>query len=98
MTTNLTDAAIRALAPPTSGRLELQDMRCPGLELRVTANGAKSWSFRYRDRTTGKTERKTLGRYPDLSLARAREIAAGERVDVFAGRSPQAKIRDAATA
>ena len=45
----------------------MQDMRCPGLELRVTANGVKSWSFRYRDRTTGKTERKTLGRYPDVS-------------------------------
>jgi hypothetical protein len=68
MTTNLTDAAIRTLAPPMSRRIEIQDMRCPGLELRVTPSGVKSWSFRYRDRTTGKTERKTLGRYPDVSL------------------------------
>jgi hypothetical protein len=42
-----------------------------------------------------KTERKTLGLYPSVTLARAREIAAGERADVFAGHSPQAKIRDA---
>src|SRR5262249_16698313 len=48
----LTDAYLRALIPPATGRLEISDTRCGGLVLRVTANGVKSWSFRFRDRTT----------------------------------------------
>ena len=45
----LTDAYLRALPRPTTGRLEISDTRCGGLVLRVTANGVKSWSFRFLD-------------------------------------------------
>jgi integrase len=93
MIISLTDAAIRGLSPPASGRIEIQDSRCRGLAIRVTAGGVKSWTFRYRDRASGKAERKTLGRYPDVSLARAREIADSNRVEVYAGQSPQEQIR-----
>jgi hypothetical protein len=93
MTISLTDAAIQGLAPPASGRIEILDSRCRGLAIRVTAGGVKSWTFRYRDRVSGKAERKTLGRYPDVSLARAREIADSNRVEVYAGQSPQERIR-----
>lgn len=37
---------------------------------------AKSWTFRYRDRTTGKLRELGLGPYPDVSLEEAREKAA----------------------
>jgi len=42
-----------------------------GLSLEVTTKGAKRWRFRYRFKN--KPMRKSLGLYPDVSLARARE-------------------------
>lgn len=84
----LTDAYLRALPRPTTGRLEISDTRCGGLVLRVTANGVKSWSFRFRDRTTQAPLRITIGRYPDIGLAAAREAADGYRKVASAGGNP----------
>ena len=84
----LTDAYLRALAPPAMGRLEISDTRCGGLVLRVTANGAKSWSFRFRDRTTQAPLRVTIGRYPEIGLSAAREAANGHRKTVSVGGNP----------
>ena len=33
---------------PTGRRAECRDTKAPGLALRVTPNGAKSWTVRYR--------------------------------------------------
>ena len=84
----LTDAYLRAFVPPATGRLEISDTRCGGLVVRVTANGVKSWSFRFRDRTTQAPLRVTIGRYPDIGLAAAREVADGYRKVVSAGGNP----------
>jgi integrase len=84
----LTDAYLRAVTPPATGRLEISDTRCGGLVLRVTSNGAKSWSFRFRDRTTQAPLRVTIGRYPDIGLAAAREVADGYRKAVSTGSNP----------
>lgn len=95
----LTDAFLRGRKPPKKGRREFADVRCSGLEWRVTASGARSWSFRFRDPTTGATTRHTLGPYPDLGLADARAIVEtgsgtgtdrvpGLREMVAAGRNP----------
>ena len=51
-----------------------------GLTFTLSAQGAASWTLRYR--MAGKSKELTLGRYPDLSLAEARKIAAAKRVDV----------------
>ena len=45
-----------------------------GLYLRVSPNETRSWTFRYERH--GKTHDHGLGRYPDVTLARAREKAA----------------------
>ena len=71
----LTDTLLKALAPVAGIRLERSDARCSGLTFRVTEGGVKSWSFRFRDRRTGRLQRATLGRYPDVSLAQARARA-----------------------
>ena len=84
----LTDAYLRTLSPPATGRLEITDTRCGGLVLRITNNGAKSWSFRFRDRTTQAPLRVTIGRYPDMGLAAARAAADGHRRAVSAGGNP----------
>src|SRR6266576_4836888 len=73
MRKKLTDRAIAALTPPTLGRLELFDLIFPGFGVRVTANGRKTFMLMYR--IAGRLRRLTLGRYPALTLAKAREKA-----------------------
>jgi integrase len=69
----LTSAAIEKLKTSNGRRQEFFDSLLPGLALRVTKRGVKSWVLFYRpDR---KLVRVTLGRYPILSLADARTQA-----------------------
>lgn len=89
----LTDVYIRSISPPDTGRIEITDERCAGLSIRVTAAGVRSWSYKYRDRTTGKVERVSLGRYPTVSLAKAREMADRRRLAVMDGGNPRAEQR-----
>jgi integrase len=84
----LTDALIRALTASGTGRLEYADTRSSGLALRVTAAGAKSWSFRFRDPVSGKPARFSVGPYPEVSLADARERADQLRRAVANGENP----------
>ena len=58
---------------PLSGRVEYADAACPGLHLRVTAKGTRSFSVMLRSR--GKLHRETLGKYPRMSLGEARKAA-----------------------
>src|SRR5271169_2044884 len=69
----LTDAAVSALRP-TVEEYEVHDTIRDGLRLRVGPGGTKSWTFFYhRD---GRNRRLGFGRYPSVSLSRARERAA----------------------
>ncbi len=91
----LTDAMIRNVPPPATGRIEIADPACRGLELRVTAAGARSFAFRYRDKATKRIERVTLGRYPDLVLRDARARADELRREIASGRNPADHKREA---
>jgi integrase len=96
----LTDALIRHIPPPATGRLEAADLRAIGLSLRITSNGARSWCFRFRDPRSGKTTRATIGEYPTVSLGKARERAEAMRRQVAAGENPverKRREREAAT-
>lgn len=84
----LTDQFLKSVRPPATGRVEVADLRCTGLAFRVTSNGARSWSFRFRDHQSGNPVRATLGSYPDLSLADAREMADALRKQVVRGINP----------
>ncbi len=88
MTRLLTDTLLRGLAVPKTGRIEVTDVKVTGLTFRVTANGAKSWSYRFRDRSSGKLIRSTIGPYPDIGLATARDRALELRKLVLAGVNP----------
>src|SRR5215510_13579438 len=81
----LTDAALRGIKPPATGRLEIADLRCAGLSFRITASGVRSWSFRFRDPQSAKDARSTIGHYPDVSLGDARKAADGLRGKVARG-------------
>nr|WP_165611363.1 Arm DNA-binding domain-containing protein [Sphingomonas jatrophae] len=69
----LIDRWIQAARPASAGRREIGDALCPGLYLRITVTGVKTWSvvIRVRDQV----QRHTLGRYPVVTLASAREQA-----------------------
>ena len=66
-----TDLRLRKLTPDTKA-YDLRDSGCPGLTLRVTPAGRKVFRWTYRD-INGKHRVKTLGNYPSLSLAKARQ-------------------------
>lgn len=61
-----------SLTPP-SGRAEYVDGLCPGLHLRVTVMGTRTFSAMYR--VNGQLRRKTIGKYPVVTLAAARLTA-----------------------
>jgi len=75
----LTDRFVQTVAVPAAGRMVYADTGAPGLELRVSVNGRRSWSIRYKLKD-GSRQRATYGTYPAKTLADARaralEIAA----------------------
>ncbi len=67
-----------------------------GLTFTLSANGTAAWVLRFR--MGGKQREKTIGRFPDISLKRARELATDNRAKVQQGvdvaREKQIAIRD----
>ena len=94
----LTDARLRTVVPPTAGIFELWDTKTSGLCFRVMPSGVRSWSFRYIPASGAKLRRATLGRYPSMGLADARQAAEALRATVQGGADPQAAGRAARAA
>ena len=87
MIAKLTDTSIRSYQP-RAAQYSIGDAACPGLCIRITPGGVKTFAFAYRNKGTGKVTWLTLGRYPDVPLVRAREIANDSRKIVAVGRTP----------
>jgi len=68
-----------------------RDTELPGLGLRVTARGVKSYVVEYRQR--GRKHRVTLGRHGVLTVDQARKLAKRELYSVAAGEDPAEKRR-----
>ena len=86
MRKKLTDIAIRSYQPRDK-QYSIGDAACPGLCVRITPKGVKSFAFAYRNKATGKVEWLTIGRYPDVPLARrARSPTTPARSPPTAGR------------
>ena len=64
-----------------------------GLTFTLSAKGTAAWTLRYY--LAGKRKELTLGRYPDMSLAKVREIASAKRVEVQQGVDVAAEKRHA---
>lgn len=71
MKKHLTDIGIQNLRTPKVGQLEIFDLGYPGLALRVGYGGAKAFVLFHRE--NGRLKRTTLGRWPKVSLAQARD-------------------------
>jgi integrase len=64
-----------------------------GLTFTLSAKGTAAWTLRYR--IAGKRKELTLGRYPDMALIKAREIAGSKRVEIQQGIDVSAEKRKA---
>ena len=88
MPTKLTAVSIEKIPLPATGRIDVYDDQVPGLVLRVSSTGTKSWSFTYR--VYHKPKRLSLGGYPGVSLKLARERAREARGSIQRGEDPVA--------
>ncbi len=77
---------------PGEDRLEISDGGGP-LRLIIQPSGARSWGVRYRHQ--GQPKKLTLGPFPALSLAAARELCAEAMVTVAKGSDPATIKREA---
>ena len=82
----LTDAAVKRLKAPAIAQIDYFDSGYPGLALRVSCGGRKSWNYIYR--FAGKPRRMTFDTFPAMTLAGAHEAWRQARDDVRAGLDP----------
>ncbi len=90
-----TKTAIEQLPIPDTNRVTYHDAKFPGLQLRVSCKGSKT--FGLRTNLHGKTIRVTLGTFPKLQVEGARKHAKKRLSIVADGKNPNAlKKADAA--
>jgi integrase len=83
---SLTAAAVARIPPPEQGQVDHFDRIYPGLALRVSYRGTKTWVCFYR--LHDKQKRLSLGRYPAMSLNEAHEAYRAVRLAVSKGENP----------
>lgn len=88
----LTDKQIAGARAPLGRRLEVWDLKAPGLCLRVTDRGLKTFMLRYRA-ADGTQPRLKLGRFPQMTLKHARLEAGRIRSDLEKGIDPAREKR-----
>lgn len=77
-----------ALPLPAQGQRDTyHDTKAPGLQLRVTSTGAKTFSF-YRRMKAGQPERVTLGKFPAMTVEQARKSASLVNAEIEGGANP----------
>ncbi|MEX0758606.1 MAG: integrase arm-type DNA-binding domain-containing protein, partial [Tistlia sp.] len=89
----LTAAAVERIKAPAAGQHDHFDAALPGLAVRVSYGGSKTFVLFYR--LAGKQRRLTLGRYPGLPLADAREKAREALRAIERGEDPAESKRQA---
>jgi integrase len=77
---------VRRIKPPATGQVDIFDQGYPGFALRVSYGGGKSWVYFYR--LGNRLRRKSLGTYPAITLAEARELWRQAKHEVALGRDP----------
>lgn len=80
----LTHTYINNIDPPDK-RIEIYDELIDNLAVRVTPTGYKTFIYRY----GSKGKRYTIGKFPNVGLAEARDIAKDLAADIAKGKDPQ---------
>ena len=80
---------VEAVRPsPEGSRTDYRIKGAPGLQLRVSANGTKTWSLAYKSPATGKWAKVALGQFPAIGFAEAKGRAGDVAADVRKGNDP----------
>ncbi|CAJ0860236.1 hypothetical protein AMST5_01283 [freshwater sediment metagenome] len=87
MAKTLTTTAVDAIRPGRA-REEISDAKITGLKLIVQPSGSKSWAFRYS--FAGQRRKLTIGAYPAIGVADARQKALEAAAQVEKGLDPGA--------
>jgi len=82
----LSDLTVKRAKPPTNGQVDIFDAGYPGFALRVSYGGGKSGVYFYR--IGGRLRRRSLGTYPAVTLAEARQLWRDAKHQVSLGRDP----------
>ncbi len=90
----LTAAAVEKLKAPEGKGAEIFDAAFPGLSLRITPKGVKSFSLM--TRVVGKQRRFSLGRWPQTGLKEARQRAEDLLEEIAIGGDPGSERRSGA--
>lgn len=91
----VTVAAANRFKPPKTGQIDHFDRQYPGLSLRVSCGGRKSWTYHYR--LGGKLKRMTFGTLSEMTVEQAHDAWREARKAVEAGRDPRPTAPTAAT-
>ncbi len=81
-----TKTSLEAIKPPEASRDTYLDSRQPGLQLRVTSAGSKT--FVCVRKVVGKPVRATLGKFPAMTIDQARRQAAQKCAEMMDGINP----------
>ena len=85
--TGLTNTQVERSKYDSSGKNELNDGN--GLFLELKPTGAKVWRFRYNHPATNKRTKTTIGNFPEITLAQARQQREEWRALLAQGIDPQ---------
>jgi integrase len=92
---------IKKIIPPPKGNMRHPVAGCPGLNLKVTANNAWAWTFRYRPKLgprAGASREYTIGDYPLFGLGLAKDEYKRLRRRAQQGEDPLQEIEEARAA
>ena len=81
-----TKRSIQALPTPSTDRVTYHDTKTPGLLLRVTSTGTKTFS--YRRKLNGRAIRVTIGKFPATTVDQAQRKATELSAEVVKGNNP----------
>ncbi|MBM4124955.1 MAG: DUF4102 domain-containing protein [Nitrospira sp.] len=87
-TVEMTARWLERLELPEGGRIDYFDKKVSGLGLRAAPSGRLAWFVMYRVKGEKLLRRLTLGTYPALTLADAREQARAKLLDAERGTNP----------
>jgi len=92
-TVKLSEAIVKNAQPETQ-RYELSDTDIPGLRLRVSPTGVKSFVLMYKNKAQ-KRCRYTIGKLGKITLTKSRKIAQNKLAHIELGEDPQQEKREA---
>ena len=93
MRVNLTKDFV-ATAQTDMAQQDIRDVKMPGLELRVTRKGIKTFAVRYRRKSDGRKMNVLVGRFPEISVEEARKRALRIKANTSDGADPAGDLHD----